>query len=310
MNNDSGLIIEIDLNDLLRKESEGTLTDSDFLEMWTRIVLCPLYRTEQIIQYSAHTSDGYTSDQAVIYGLLVHICKLIRTDRHLTCKHENTCELASVLQRMIFESNITVQFLIKNPDKINSYRKSGLKGSKKFYEEIQKNREGRQDSDSDLYQWEEQILQSVKHRFDESGCSPDDSLPVFPRMYQRMKDIGFESGYFAYAMDSDIVHTSWPHVAEYSLVKKNGRYYPDFNEYGEDVRLLNPMLLLCYESLKLFITSYPGHMLTYPTLSELDEDQKLLAIFDSMHQNYLGGRRLTYGIEEAIRINWRNEIQQ
>ena len=296
MDSKSEFVLVIDLNELVEKESVGTLSNSDFFEMWSKIVLAPMGWYEYVIRSSYHTVNGYNSDQAVIYGLLVQIFKLIRTDRHLTCTRENNYELATVIQRMLFESNITVQYLIKNPDMIDTFRKQSVKGDKKFYDTIIRNRQNRGESDSDLYKWEGQILSSIKSSFDDAGYSPDDSIPRFPNMYDRMSDLKNESSYFVYAVNSGIIHNEWSYIAKYSLIKKDDKYFPDFDEYGEDIRLLNPILLLCYDTLKCFISSYSGHGIAHPSLELLEEEQKMIIQFDTMHQNYLHGRKLTTGL--------------
>lgn len=69
MDSKSEFVLVIDLNELVEKESVGTLSNSDFFEMWSKIVLAPMGWYEYVIQSSYHTVNGYNSDQAVIYGL-------------------------------------------------------------------------------------------------------------------------------------------------------------------------------------------------------------------------------------------------
>ena len=62
--------ITINLNELLLKEAQGSLTNSDFTKVWTDVVMMPIYRIEYIITTSKHTETTITTKLSIMVSLI------------------------------------------------------------------------------------------------------------------------------------------------------------------------------------------------------------------------------------------------
>lgn len=109
--------------------------------------------------------------------------------------------------------------------------------------------------------------------------------------------------YSPYASASHFIHYDWAAISKYSLSEKDGKYYPNFEDYEVDIRLLNPVLSICYHTLEEFIKNFPGHCIKHSSSSSLESiksDKKIIAILDRMHHNYLHNLPLKTDIERFV----------
>ena len=112
----------INLNDLIVKYSNSELRNDDFTKMWTKVVMLPLSRIEYIISESAHTKNGYDIDQALYYGILNRIGKVLSFERRLVCCDMLDMEFAQIISRILLEDNIVLEYFLRHPEKLDEYR--------------------------------------------------------------------------------------------------------------------------------------------------------------------------------------------
>ena len=110
------------------------------------------------------------------------------------------------------------------------------------------------------------------------------------------KAVGLEYLYVPYQVECHSVHGDWVSISRNFVKEENGLFYPCFDDEDIDIRKLNPITLVCYLSMKLFIQKYPGHGIDIALLDDLDKDMKLIMKFDMMHDNYIHGRPLLDGV--------------
>lgn len=100
---DIGQIINNDFNKLIQKGEDKALKNDDYTKAWSNLVMLPAYRIEYIIQTSLHTEKGYNKDEAVIYGFLIRIYKILCFQRRLVCNRIMSSEIASFLKEYFWK---------------------------------------------------------------------------------------------------------------------------------------------------------------------------------------------------------------
>lgn len=111
---DISQIISNDFKELIQKGEDKALKNDDFTKAWRDLVMLPLYRIEYIIQTSLNTEKGYNKDEAVIYGFLMRIYKMLCFQRRLVCNRIMSSEIASFFERMLLEDIINFEYYILN----------------------------------------------------------------------------------------------------------------------------------------------------------------------------------------------------
>ncbi len=225
---------------------------------------------------------------------MIRIYKFLCYSRRITCARLNVRTTAAIISRNIMESSVNLQYLIKHPDKLNEYRKSSLKPEKEFEELIKKNRSKRTKEENELYaEYENRILRSISETYHVANMSPDEKIPKLDTMRDRMDDIGLSDLYIPYGSDSHSIHGDWVDTEKYFLKKENERYYPNFDDYEVDIRQLNSITIVCYESLIYFLNNYPDHGITDIMVEDLEKDMRIIMTLEQWHQNFLNQRPLT-----------------
>lgn len=296
-------MITIDLNELLALEAQGTLKNLDFTRIWTDVVCMPMYRIEYILANSKHTADGYDLDQAFYYGQLNRIRAYLSYERRIVCAQLMNMELSSIFNRVILEDNITLQYFIRHPDKLDDYRKSAFKAEKEFEEIIYKKREERKEigkEDPLTHDWEDRMLRSIHRAYATIGYNAEDAkntkLPKAPQILDMARNVDLEIMYTTYRLECHSTHGDWFDISRYFLEEKDGRFFPRFKEDGVDIRKLNPILQIVYKSLVEFLSIVVGHGLNIA--EELEGDLRIIKAFDMMHHNFLNHRALMTDINE------------
>ncbi len=293
--------ITINLNELLLKEALGSLKNNDFTKVWTDVVMMPIYRIEYIITTSKHTETGYDLDQAFYYGLLNRIRAFLCYERRIVCEQLINLELSSIFSRVILEDNITLQYFLKHPEKLDDYRKSCFKAEICFEDRVLKNRAERKEPDPAMYEWEERLLRSVNRAYSTIGMTSEQirsmKLPKAPQVLEMAKEVDLEIMYTSYRLESHSAHGDWFDVSRYFLDEKDGKFYPRFTEDRADIRKLNPMQFIVYKSLSEFIRTVKGHGIDMSIEKDFDGDQKIIRTLEQMHDNFLNKRPLGTNLE-------------
>ena len=128
-NIDLGEIICNGIDELIQKNENHSVKNEDFTKIWCDLAMLPAHRIEYIISSSLHTLKGYTKNEAVIYGQLMRIYRMLCFQRRLVCKHVMTTALAGFFERMILEDNINLQYFILHYEDslLNNFRLNSLK---------------------------------------------------------------------------------------------------------------------------------------------------------------------------------------
>lgn len=297
--------ITINLNELLLKETLGSLKNNDFTKVWTDVVMMPIYRIEYIMTTSKHTETGYDYDQALYYGLLNRIRAFLIYERRIVCEQLINLELSSIFSRIILEDNITLQYFLRHPEKLDDYRKSCFKAEICFEDRVLKNRTERKETDPALHEWEDRLLKSVNRAYATIGMTSEQirsvKLPKPPQVLEMAREVDMEIMYTSYRLESHSAHGDWFDISRYFLEERDGKFYPRFTEDGTDIRKLNPMLFVVYKSLSEFVRTVKGHGIDVSIEKEFDGDQRIIRTLEQMHVNFLNKRSLITDLKNRMR---------
>lgn len=285
--------VDNDMKDLFEKESTGQLSDDVFLRAWTDVVCLPIYWYRFVIESSEHTKSGYDRNQAVIYGLLTRMYKIMCYERRITCNRVNSRLFAFTFSRMIFDDAIKVQYFIKHPDEIDNYCKYGLRADKELLGSINRNQSSRvEEMSQNFIEWESELKDRAEEKFRKQNVDVNEKLKNITSMSNMLKDLGMEGMYGIYAISSDSVHGGWANLQQEFLIESNGKYHPYFDDYEEDIRQILDIIPLCFIALKFFIESFHGHGISQEVLTKIDEDVKRIYALVDIHQNYVKNKPL------------------
>ena len=304
-NLDIGRTISNGVNELLYKNKLNTVENSDFSKLWCDVVMLPAYRIEYLIQISLHTQNGYNRDEAVIYGFLMRIFRNLCLQRRLVCARLMTSELAAFWERILLEDSINLQYFILNhkSSKLAEFRLHSLR-PEAFFEEIINddiaNNNGEQSP------WQKRLLDSIYNTYAEAGVTYEEvrkSKVRIPSISDKFRDTGNKRLYdIGYRTKCHNVHGDWVDLTKNYLVYNtdSNSFSPNFCEYEADLRQLNPVLIICCDTIIKFIEGFSGHGISQSLCKEISIDQNLIATFDQMHDNYLNKRDLLNEIDLSL----------
>ena len=90
---------------------------------------------------------------------------------------------------------------------------------------------------------------------------------------------GYNRGYALYRNCSSSIHPNWRDMSRYSLIYKDGRYFPHFDFCPVDMRVVGTMSIICLGCLLTYIELIEKWNATH--LSTCDNDIRLLENFKS-----------------------------
>lgn len=302
---DEPIEIDLHLDELIEKGRDGTVKNIDFTKIWCNVALLPAYRIEYIITSSAHTRAGYNRDEAVIYGLLVRLFKLLCFQRRIVCKQLTTTTLAAFFERMILEGIVNIEYFIKNFDEhlLNNFRLNSLKAEAFFEEAIREDIAKNAGQSSD---WQERLLGSIYDTYKKTNSSYEEVRSTkikLPPISEKFRSTGNQKLYdVSYRTKCHDIHGDWVDLALNYLTFDNeaSRFSPNFQEFQADIRQLNPPLIICCEMLKKFLRDFSGHELPHSLYDEINEDQRIILFLDKMHFNFVNKRDLFDGIDTSF----------
>lgn len=304
-NKDIGKIINNSFNELIKKGKNDVVKNEDFTKVWCDLSLLPAYRMEYIIRTSLHTQKGYSKNEAIIYGLLMRICKMLCFQRRLVCKRVMTANLSGLFERIIIEGNVNLQYFILNykDSLLNAFRLNSLKPEAYFEEAINSDVSN---NNGEISAWQSKLLSSIYNTYDKAGSSYEEvkkTKAKLPGIRERFSATGNQKLYdIAYRTKCHDIHGDWVDFTQNYLLydTKSKTFAPDFRDYEADLRQLNPQLIVCCETLIKLIRDFPDHGLPYDLCNEIFKDQQLIFILEDMHVNFLNKRELLYKIESDL----------
>lgn len=299
-------LIKEKIDCLLEKEKTNSLTNVDFNEVWTIIVLLPLLRIESFLSASKHATEELNREQAVISGLFCRLFRMLKSAREIVCTRLMTEELSSIFCRMIIEDATNLLFLIKNNkhENFQAFIFGSLKAEKRaekvYLDSILNGR--LRNADKSIIDWEKGLLDSVNYTYKVSGTNSSEINGNKTRnnlsFEKRVEAIGLEALYPVYAIGSHAIHGDWVTLYKYSLdyIEEKDSFIVKNKDKEADIRQLNPINDLIYEVLITFINEYPGHEIDMSVINEMKNERNLINRFDRMHFNFLKKRPLLEGI--------------
>lgn len=294
-----------DFEQLLIKKDSGKLQNDDFTKVWCDISIWLLSEIECIIRESAHTQKGYEQKEAVVYGLLIRIFRLLQTQRRLVCKGCMTEFTAANLERLLLETSINLQYYIKNYKSIDAFRDfvlNGLKAEVYFEDGINADV---QKQDGAATEWQANRLESIHEAYKSAGTSYEKlksekvSSPSICTKFDNTNNARLYN--IAYRTKCHDVHGDWEDLAQNYLRfdECSGLFYPKFEEYRADIRQLNPILLVCCDTLKLFLQEVPGHNLSQEHNNTVENLIESISYLERLHADFLS--------HDEARMTFKNE---
>ena len=243
-------------------------------------------------------SKGYTKHKAIIVGHMVRITKLYEgTLIHIS---QRQFELAVIFFRLIFETAIRTEYLIKSKSKKKSCRSFILSSYRSDRETLQDlNAEAKKDLPNQakkglLNQVGDRIRRKIKSRLRDDRISQTELMSntiwnVDGKNFRdMMKELGYERWYsYGFGGGSHHIHGDWYEISVYHL-DREGRYYtPNLDFAAPDPRLTCSLTHICLRALLIYLEwnkSDPDRVII-PVVVKLFE---LNRTFDNIHEVSFG----------------------
>ena len=268
-------------------------TDDEFMEFAVEIMNRCFYLLKVGTASSPDAkaaNKGYTKHKAIIVGHMVRITKLY--EGALIHISQRQFELAVIFFRLIFETTIRAEYLIKSKSKRKSCRSFILSSYRSDRETLQDlNTEAKK---GPLNQVGERIRRKIKSRLRNDRISQTELMSntiwnVDGKNFRdMMKELGYERWYsYIFGGMSHHIHGDWYEISLYHLYRE-GRYYtPNLNFADSDPRLTCSLTHICLATLLTYLEwnkSDPDRVIT-PVVVKLLE---LNRVFDDMHESSFG----------------------
>ena len=292
LNNEDRQFIEQNIKGLLefidsKKSSPMPLeTNHDFMALMCELMGAIDWLFQAACMFSK--LKGLNKNQAIITGHLIRIRKLYRGMRIHASKDQ--LELAIVFHKPIIETVVYMIYLIineANPESYESFVISSYMEDRErlfFLQEQSRRRE--------LLNIEKRMLESITAALKKDGIS-EDTLKYWKHnridgktVKQMMEDIdfsneidGYSRGYGLYRSASTSIHPNWQHMSRYSLIYKDGRYFPHVDFCPVDIRVVGTISIICLGCLLTYIELIEKWNATH--LSTCENDVRLLENFKS-----------------------------
>jgi hypothetical protein len=221
--------------------------NDDFMSVYVHIMNYTLYLLRLSISLAKDeesSQKGITKHRAIISGLVVRIAKLYEGFTNHIANRE--LELAAIFSRLIFETEVKLDYLITSKNKKKSIR-SYILGSYKPEKEILLDLNSKAKSRK-LIPIEKRIKRKVLSRLKEDGIKQSELLnntkwDIDGKSFrQLLKDLNRELQYsYIFGGMSHHIHGDWYEISLYHLEKDNGRYFPNLSFGTPDPRIVGPI---------------------------------------------------------------------
>jgi Family of unknown function (DUF5677) len=216
--NDGDLEIEVVAVDADQIRQFGS--EDEFMKLSVRL----LVEIASYVCVAANLLDNsspWDRDHAAVLGNMVRLYKLLHGLLDQLCQRRG--ELALIMVRLIFESLINIQFLIKefSPETINSYVKVSIKHERKLRDKITSNIENREGI---VLPIEDRMLKSIDRTARIAGVSLDEVDAKGTRdwgtknIFEKAKAVGLDHAYpAAIGGGSNSIHGNWQEITGHHL---------------------------------------------------------------------------------------------
>jgi hypothetical protein len=222
----------------------------------------------RVVVFSAHLLDdkaaangGFARNQAICAGLMVKISKFMLGVIQLSTGDDRG-EIVLALNRIILESAINLEFLVRNKDDkyFDQFVDFSLGPEREIYDQIQANITAR---DGDVWPIEKRLLDSINYTCAASGTTIEKVQRKHKdwgeNVRERLKALGKESLYATvYRMPSHAVHGTWPDLFNRHLTydEKTKLFEPDTKWTRVGARLLAPIAVLVLEAVDPYLEKF------------------------------------------------------
>lgn len=221
--------------------------NNDFMRVYVQIMNYTLYLLRLCISLAKDEESsvkGITKHKAIITGLVVRITKLYDGFTNHIANRE--LELASIFSRLIFETEVKIDYLLNSKNKkksIRSYVLASYKPEKEILIDLKEKSKKRK-----LIPIENRIKTKILNRLKNDGITQKELLNNNKwdidgkKFRQLLKDLNRELQYaYMFGGMSHHIHGDWYEISLYHLEKENGRYFPNLNYAIPDPRLVGPV---------------------------------------------------------------------
>ena len=230
------------------------------------------------------SKKGYTKHRAIIAGHMVRIAKLYEGAALHVAKRQ--AELAGILFRLLYETSVTMEYIIQSNRKkkvIRSFILTSYRPEKRVISSLnilQKKRK--------LVKIEKRMSRKIKSRLRRDRISLTKLLSNKnwktdnKTFYDMLKAVGREEEYgFIYGSLSHLVHGDWYEISQHHLIRKGSYYQTNLHFDDPDPRIAGPVTLVALNSL-----------FTYLKWSKVDPDGVVTFIADMLYS-------LTLNVDQA-----------
>lgn len=267
-------------------------SNSDFMHVYVQLMNYTLYLTRlavALVKDEESSKQGLTKHRAIISGLVVRIAKLYEGFiKHVA---DREVELAAIFSRLIFETEVKIDYLLNSKNKRKSFR-SFIVGSYKPEKEILLDLNSKSKTRK-LIPIEKRIRRKVLNRLKKDGITQKEILnnskwSIDGKSFrQLLKDLNRElQYYYVFGSMSHHVHGDWFEISLYHLEKENGRYFPNLNYSTTDPRLVGPVTGLILNRLVDFIKFTKADPSNY-VLDVIESLSSLSYAYDEYHEDFI-----------------------
>jgi hypothetical protein len=270
-----------------RTQNQTIEVDQKLVDEWVgpRVDVKPIYKCKtlhesggiafglykeaaRVAAFAAHLMDeatatqgGFTRNQAICAGLMVKISKFMLAVIQLSTGDDRG-EIVMALNRIIFESAISLEFLVRNQDGkyFDQFVDFSLGPERELYDQIRANVSARK---GEVWPLEQRLLDSISYLCDASGVKIEEVQKKHrdwgENVRERLKALGKESLYATvYRMPSHAVHGTWPdlftgHLAYDETIKL---FQPETKWTRVGSRLLLPIAVLVIEAIDPYLDKF------------------------------------------------------
>jgi hypothetical protein len=252
-----------ELKNIIKKYNQSYLSQLNDLENIDQFALvfykdvAEIYDIITKVKNIERNPTGYDLVDAPILGLLVKICKLLKTI--IEFYERDKREMISILGRPLIESAITASYLLQNDESvIEDYRKCSYKVRLNILKEL---KEG-----SPFFQTKagEILLKSVNEKMNLEGFSVGDfEIQKANRwklqgknFFEIFKEISHQDLYkYTYGMMSESIHGSWNDSMDCYLHRNEDNTFSTNSSHQKltDIKLISPILNFCNDPYKTWI---------------------------------------------------------
>lgn len=238
------------------------------------------------------TVPQWNRDQAAVGGNMVRLVKLLHAFLDQVC--QKRAETSLIVSRLVFETVITVKFLIQNfsHELVDSYIRHSLLHERKLWDEIDANVRAR---GGEVQPIEARMRKSLMRAARVAGV-PLDSVDLKDKkpwggksVYAKAKAIGLDEEYLAmFSGMSHDIHGAWQNISQHHLkTDEVGGFTPNLEWTRPRPQVCAALGVMTLYVVSDFVKFMAGEDFHRATLPRLDDLSMRIRRADAAHEKYL-----------------------